>query len=88
MGTSKTFSAWLLSAVPPDSPGRISCLLLPTGDLLEKSGKLWPTESNDLFIFLSPAPRQEVPRAETRSDSSVSLQCPSRELSTQQMPFE
>lgn len=82
MGTSKTFSAWLLSAVPLDSSEGNSHLPLPSGNLLEKSRKLWPTECNDLFIFLSPAPRQELPRAETRSDSSVSLQCPSRELST------
>ena len=73
MGISKTFSAWLLSAVPPVSPRGSGCLPLPTGNLLEKSGKLWPTEGNDLFIFLSPAPRQEISRAEPRSDSSVSL---------------
>ena len=88
MGTSKTFSAWLLSAVPPGPPGGSSHLPLLTGDLLEKSGKLLPTEGNDLFIFLSLAPRRELPRAETGSDSSVSLQFPSRELSTQQMAFE
>lgn len=84
MGTSKTFSVWLHSAVPPDFPGGSYSLAFADGQL----GKLWLTEGNDLFIFLSLAPRRELPRAETRSDSSVSLHRPSRELSTQQMPLE
>ena len=87
MEISKTFSAWLPSAMPPDSPKGSSHLPLPTGNLLEKSGNLWPIEGNDLFIFLSPAPRQEFPRAETRTDSSLSLQCPSRELSKRRCPL-
>ena len=87
MRISKTFSGWLLSTGPPVSPRGSSCLPLPTGDLLEKFGKLWPVEGNDLFIFLSPAPRREISRAETRSDSSESP-VPQQISEHTQMPFE
>ena len=87
MGISKAFSGWLLSTGPLVTPRGSSCLPLPIGDLLEKSGKLWPVEGNDLFIFLSPEPRREISRAETRSDSS---ECPVPQKISEhiQMPFE